>query len=410
LDRSPLTVAMLAAMPYPMAKASVIRVSNIVHSLVSVYDDVLVEVFAYRGTESEPSHPRIVLHLVGGFDPTKAQYYTWRNKLAADLGLVRALLTRGRKVDVIHCHTIEGLCIAVLFKLVAFSRAPICLDVHGPIIPEMVHYGLIPNWRPVIAGMRLFERLLLRFVSHVFVSNEGLGSQLSVRVGAERVSVVFDYVDLAKFGADRADRSKVADLRARYKSGGERLITYLGMFKDYQGVEYLIRAFAELAPSRPELRLLLVGDGPRRAEYDAVARGAGVADRVIMPGLVPHAEVANFLEISDVVVSPRVDNEITKAGFVSQMPEYMAAGKLIVSTPVSGCQHLLRNGAGILVAPNDVEALRAGLEKALRLSEAEIAGYVDRARRNVAQFTWQQGIRDVRRTYRALLAPAEGHA
>jgi glycosyltransferase involved in cell wall biosynthesis len=177
------------------------------------------------------------------------------------------------------------------------------------------------------------------------------------------------------------------------------------MFKDYQGVDYLVRAFAEIAPARPQLRLLLVGDGPCRARYEEIARACGIADRVIMPGLVPHAEVANWLEISDVVVSPRVDNEITKAGFVSQMPEYMAAGKLIVSTWVSGCRYLLRERAGILVAPNDVAALRDGLEEALNLSQAEIAGYIARARRNVVQFTWRQGIADVYRVYRALLAP-----
>jgi len=293
-----------------------------------------------------------------------------------------------------------------MFKALTFNRAPICVDVHGPIVPELVHYGLIPNWRPAARCATAAEALLLRFVGHVFASNEGLGRLLGERVGSHRVSVVFDYVDLERFDAGRADPERVKELRSRYTADGNRLITYLGMFKDYQGVDYLLRAFADIAARRPEARLLLVGDGPCRRQYEELIDATGLAGRVIMPGLVPHDDVINWLDISDVVVSPRVDNEITSAGFVSQMPEYMAAGKLIVSTWVSGCRSLLRDGAGIVVAPNDVEALKNGLERALTLSPAEAERYIAQARHNVGQFTWQQGIGEVYRVYRALLAMA----
>ncbi len=208
---------------------------------------------------------------------------------------------------------------------------------------------------------------MLRRVGRAFVSNEGLKRYLDGRMDPARVSVVFDYVDLNMFGAHRLDQARVAQLRDRYKANGEKLITFLGMFKDYQGGDYLLKAFARLAPQYPHARLLLVGDGPCRAQYDEIIRDAGIADRVVLPGLVPHRDVVNWLHVSDVVVSPRVDNEITRAGFVSQLPEYMAMNKLTVATAVSGCAYLLRNGAGILVEPNDVEALRSGLERALNL-------------------------------------------
>jgi glycosyltransferase involved in cell wall biosynthesis len=219
---------------------------------------------------------------------------------------------------------------------------------------------------------------------------------------------VYDYVDLEHFQADQFNSGRVDELRQHYKPRGEQLAVFLGMFKDYQGVDYLIRAFAELAPHYPDLRLMLIGDGPCRAQYEQIIRTAGIGGKVIMPGLIPHRDVVYWLQIADIVVSPRIDNEITKAGFVSQMPEYMAAGRLIVATPVSGCGYLLRDGAGIIVGANDVEALRAGLEKALRLRVEEKAGYVANARRNVAPFTWQNGIHDVYRVYRSLLPQRTG--
>ena len=56
---------------------------------------------------------------------------------------------------------------------------------------------------------------MLRFVAHVFVSNEGLKTCSVALVGAERVSVVFDYVDPDKFSGDRMDAGKVEELRQR---------------------------------------------------------------------------------------------------------------------------------------------------------------------------------------------------
>ena len=79
---------------------------------------------------------------------------------------------------------------------------------------------------------------------------------------------------------------------------------FLGMFKDYQGVDYLLHAFMLLARAHPRLRLVLVGDGPCRSQYDELIHFAGIGERVIMPGLVPHGDVVNWLEVSDVVVSP----------------------------------------------------------------------------------------------------------
>lgn len=403
-SRRPLTVAMVAAMPYPYAKASSIRVGHLVRALATSEDPITVAVFACAGDPPGEPRPRVELHLARGFDATKARYYAWRNKLAADARLVRLMLAERRRIDLIHCHTIEGLAIAQAFKLLGGSRAPICMDVHGPVVPELVHYRLIPGWPPVVALARWVERVMLRSVRHVFVSNEGLAALLRKAMAPEKVSVVFDYVDLDGFGAERVDRRKVDELRRSLAPRGGRVITYLGMFKDYQGVDYLIRAFAELAPRHPDLRLLLVGDGPCRRQYEAIIAETGLGGRVLMPGLVPHDEVASWLEVADVVVSPRIDNEITRAGFVSQLPEYMAAGRLIVATWVSGCRHLLRDGAGILVEPNDVGALREGIERALAMTPAEAAACIARARQNVERFTWKEGIGEVVRVYRSLLA------
>jgi glycosyltransferase involved in cell wall biosynthesis len=396
---------MLAAMPWPAAKASSIRVANITHALLEEDPDLEILLFAYEGEPVAP-RPRLELHRVGGFDADKRRYYGWRNKLGADLRLLRALWRERRRIDIVWAHTYEGLALALLLRLLRPGRLPICADLHGPFVPELVHYGMIPDRKPLRAALGLLESVMLGATDQVFASNEGLGAMIAERIGTERVHVLFDYVDLALFDPTRVDAARLAALEARYKPAGERLVTYVGMFKDYQGVDHLVRAFAELAPRRPELRLLLVGDGPCRGLYETIARERGIADRLLLPGLVPHADVVHWLRLADVLVSPRIDNAVTRGGFVSQMPEYMASGRPIVATPVSGCRFLLRDGAGILVEPNDDRALAAGLERALSLSEEERSAMVARARANVERFTWREGIVPAAARLRALVADA----
>ncbi|MCS6878818.1 MAG: glycosyltransferase family 4 protein [Geminicoccaceae bacterium] len=398
-----LTVGMVAAMPWPAAKASSIRAGNILRALLDCDPELFVELFAYEGGSFDP-HPRLRVHRVSGFDADKARYYRWRNKLVADLGLLGALRAARERIDVLYAHTFEGLAIALAFKASTRRRVPICADLHGPFVPELVHYGMIPDRRLARAPFALLETALLRACDHVFASNEGLAETIAAKIGRERTSVLFDYVDLALFDPARIDPLRIAELEARFKPPGTRLVAYVGMFKDYQGVDGLVRAFAAIAPRYPDLRLLLVGDGPCRSDYERIARARGIADRLLMPGLVPHADVVHWLRLADVLVSPRVDNSITRSGFVSQMPEYMAAGKPIVSTPVSGCAFLLRDDAGILVPSDDDAALAEGIERALALSEDARAAMVARARANVARFTWRENIGPVAARLRALAA------
>lgn len=399
-----LRIAMVAAMPWPAAKASSIRVGNIVKALLEHDADLEILLFAYAGQPVEPAE-RLELYRIQGFHADKGRYYGWRNKLAADARLLAALCCQRRRIDLFWGHTYEGLALALACKALAWSRAPVCADLHGPFVPELVHYRMIPDWAPLRAGLGLVEAGMLRAAAHVFASSDGLATAIGERIGSERVSALFDHVDLALFDPGRVDPARVAALAARHRPGGERLVAYVGMFKDYQGVDHLVRAFALIADRHPELRLLLVGDGPCRAQYEAIARERGISDRLILPGLVPHAEVVDWLQLADVLVSPRIDNAVTRGGFVSQMPEYMAAGRPIVATPVSGCRFLLRDGAGILVEPGDDAALAEGLERALALAPEARLEMAARARANVERFTWREAIGPAVAVLRRLVEP-----
>ena len=137
------------------------------------------------------------------------------------------------------------------------------------------------------------------------------------------------------------------------------------------GVDLLLRAFAALlrdprvqaaeqSPARP-CRLLIVGDGPQRAELVALAAELGIAERTRFVGAVPHADVPAWLNRFDLYAAPsRLDSE----SFGVAVIEAGACALPVVVSDVGGLPEVVRDGeTGLVVARDDVPALQAALTR-----------------------------------------------
>lgn len=106
----------------------------------------------------------------------------------------------------------------------------------------------------------------------------------------------------------------------------------------------LVDAFARVRAAVPQARLLLLGDGPLRAEVEARAAALGVADAVALPGMRPDVEA----------VLPALDAGVLASsteGMSNAILEMMACGLPVVATAVGGNPSLVRDGATGLLAP-----------------------------------------------------------
>lgn len=121
-----------------------------------------------------------------------------------------------------------------------------------------------------------------------------------------------------------------------------------------------LQAVASLANGRPDLRFVVVGDGPERArlERDSSVLGA----RAVFLGHIPPAEVPDVVAAMDVLVCSS-----TFEGTPLAVLEWMAAGKAIVATRVGGIPVLINDGVeGLLVPPNDSASLGNAIDRLLR--------------------------------------------
>ena len=185
---------------------------------------------------------------------------------------------------------------------------------------------------------------------------------------AERIRVHHTGIDLERFRpVDRA-----AAKAALHVAGP--LLVCAGALIERKGQAIAIRALAAL----DDATLMLVGDGPDRAELERLARRLGVADRLRFLGSRPHEELAGLLAAADVVVQPS-----GYEGIANVWIEALACGTPVVTCDVGGARDAIdRPEAGRLVERSS-EAFAAAISELLAAPPAQEA-----VRASATRFSW----------------------
>jgi glycosyltransferase involved in cell wall biosynthesis len=254
-------------------------------------------------------------------------------------GMARAI--REANADVVHFHHPNPT--AVLSYLASGRRGPLVVTYHSDIIRQ----------RAMGAAFGPVLHRFLRGAHAILASSPDYAASSPVlQKHAERVRIVPFGIRAGEF--ETADAEQVAAIRAQH---GPRLVVGAGRLVYYKGFDYLVRSMADV-----DGRLVILGDGPLRAELRALAARMGVADRVDLPGSVPA--LAPWYHAADVFALPAVAR--SEAFGLVQL-EAMAAGTPVVNTWLdSGVPFVSRDGeTGITVPPADVDALAAALDRLL---------------------------------------------
>jgi len=198
------------------------------------------------------------------------------------------------------------------------------------------------------------------------------------------------------------DTAVRAQARAALALGERPVLVFLGRLTPKKGLPVLLAALRQLVATRPELLLLIAGDGELRRDLEGeVSRG--LAGHVRLLGHVTGDLKRQVLRAADVFVVPSV---VTADGDAEGLPvallEGLAAGRVCVATDASGADDIVTSGVdGFIVPAGDADALRACLIGVLELDPAARARLEARARERAAAFAWPV----LARRYLRLLLP-----
>jgi glycosyltransferase involved in cell wall biosynthesis len=237
----------------------------------------------------------------------------------------------------------------------ALKRRPWVFEVRDLWPDSIVSVGVMRE-NFFIRALHRLEQQFYRHATRIVAVSDGIRDRLVARgVPAEKIAVVPNGVDLRRIASGASPES----LRDALNVRGKFVVGYVGTHGMAQGLEVVVRAAQRLRGS--EIRFLSVGEGARRQPVMALARELQL-DNMTFVGLVPLAVAAEHLRLCDAVLIPlkRTDQiEITIPGKIF---EAAALGKpMIVSAVGASADLVQRYGAGLVVPPEDPEALAAAI-------------------------------------------------
>ncbi len=295
-------------------------------------------------------------------------------------------LARARKARILHVH---GYAAADFGRLAARAAgAKLVLHEHFA-DPRMPAY------------QALADRLLRgRTDAAIAVSRSTRDFLVNERsVPAERVRVIWNGAPLDEFAP--VPRERALRLRRELALPEDALVVgTIGRLNAQKGHRFLLDAAAILLPRRPEVRVLVAGDGDLMGDLRRQAADLGVADRVVFAG--HRTDVPDVLGALDVFCISSLYEGTPLALF-----EAMAAGKAVVSTWVDGCREVLEDGvSGLLVPPGDAGALAGALDR-VTADAALRDGLGRRALEASRRYDVRTCVDEMQRLYDELLADGE---
>ncbi len=222
------------------------------------------------------------------------------------------------------------------------------LEVNAPIATERSKYNGM-----ALPGLAAWtERIMWRAADHVLPVTSVL-ADLVVAAGVprERITVIPNGVDRSRFAA-------LDPKLAKQKLGldGKLVLGFTGFIREWHRLDRVIG----LLPGLKDAHLLIVGDGPVRAELEATARAQGLADRVTITGVVERDAVPAYVSAFDVALQP----EVVAYASPLKLFEYMALGRAIVAPDAPNIREIVTDGDDcVLFDPKDPKGLLHAIER-----------------------------------------------
>jgi glycosyltransferase involved in cell wall biosynthesis len=216
------------------------------------------------------------------------------------------------------------------------AGAPLVVMAHGQ---DVANLGRI-------RGVTRATQWVVRRASAVITNSRWLAGRLTEQIPAAepKVEVADLGVDLEAFSPRPAEEAR----RELGWDGAGPAFLCVGSLIERKNVVRLADAFAALGGGR----LAFVGDGPLRPALEG-------RENVTLTGRIPQSEVPRWVAACDVLCQPSLIEPFGQATL-----EAMAMERSVVATKVGGPPEFVTSEAGILVDPEDTDALRDALQRA----------------------------------------------
>lgn len=259
--------------------------------------------------------------------------------------LLRAVkLLLSNRYDCIH-GVEEG---AILGGLLTFFwRLPLLYDMDSS-IPEQLQESESPLWsgKLLVWLAEVLEAWTIGRATVVLPVCKSLAEKIRRVSPVKPLQLLEDIPNVEPFASGQM--AELTRLRRELGLVGKKIVLYTGTFEGYQGIDLLLEAIPAVIQYSPETVFVLVGgESVQVEEKKSLVASMGVAWQVLVLGKRPLEEMPLFMEMADILVSPRNKGTNTPMKIYT----YLQSGRPVVATRLPTHTQVLTDEVAVLVAP-----------------------------------------------------------
>ena len=249
-----------------------------------------------------------------------------------------SLLERG-PYDIIHCQFGTLGPAGLLFRRVGLLQGKLVTTFRGIDISKHVQEHGEHAYDP------LFE------AGDYFLANCEFFRRKAIQLGCPEDKIVVH--------GSGIDCSRFAFKPRYFPTDGWVRIATTGRLVEKKGIEYSLRAIAQLAQSHPNIEYQIIGDGPLKADFQRLIQDLKIAHQVTLLGWKNQQEIIDILNTCQIFIAPSVTaKDGNQDAPVNTLKEAMAMGLPVISTRHGGIPELVEDGvSGFLTPERDAKAI-----------------------------------------------------
>lgn len=228
-------------------------------------------------------------------------------------------------VDIIHCHYSYRL--AAICSVIGRLRGiPVVITLHGMGIlnhPDTIFIYQLAH--------SLYRYTSLKLSTRIISTSEDLAKFAYKYINKDKVSIIMNGFDEYLFNRNVSISKDLLN-----KNDKNKIIVTVRRLVPKNGVHYLIEAMPYIIEKIPNVKYIIIGDGPMKEYIKDRIQKLGIGGYVDIIGELPSKEIPEYLKLSDVVIFPSTAESSSIA-----CAEAMAVGCSIVASRVGGLVELL---------------------------------------------------------------------
>ncbi|VVB91410.1 Trehalose synthase [uncultured archaeon] len=211
----------------------------------------------------------------------------------------------------------------------------------------------------------------------------------------DKISIIPNAIDVTKFNPDIEGK----EIRKKLGITSEKIILFVGRLDFQKGAGYLISAFSEVIRDFPDVKLIIVGDGPLKDHIKKIIDEHCLSKSVFLLGRATDEDLPRIYAACDLFVLPSL-----MEGFGIVYLEAMACGKACIGANIGGVEDVIADGhTGFLVPPADPASICKAIETLLSDEKTLKRFGMEGRRRVMENFTWEKVAIQTLEVYRKAL-------